>query len=253
MKNKQFLLSLLFVSIFGIQHINAQIDVKLINAQIDKKMSFEVRACGSFPQGDFSNYVYEQTIFGNSGSADVGFDFGIKFCQPIKSIKNLSCTISIDYINNGLSQQFKDKFYADGKSAINNSSVNINMSYPTYTNIPIFAGLNYIIPIVAKYGLYVEGGIGTNFASVSDLIATAKYNGLSASSTISIKSSQALAGQIGAGFLFDKKISLGVNYNLLGSYSFSGTSKASNDLETVIPSEGKISITMLNIYLGYRL
>jgi len=247
MKKNLLLVSLSIIFLLDIQHINAQ-----MNVQMNEQMNFEVRACGSFPQGDFSSNVYEQAIFGKSGSADTGFDFGIKFLQPIKSVKNLSCTISIDYVNNGLSQQFKDKFYADGKSAINNSSVSINISYPTYTNIPIFAGLNYTIPIDAKYELYIDGGIGTNFASVSDIIATIKYNGLSASSSISIKSSQALAGQIGAGFLFDKRISLGVNYNLLGTYSFSGTSKDSNDLETAIPSEGKISITMLNIYLGYR-
>ncbi|MEI6752910.1 MAG: outer membrane beta-barrel protein [Paludibacter sp.] len=239
MKKKLSLLSLLFASIFSIQQINAQ-------------MNFEVRACGSLPQGDFSSNVYEQAIFGNSGSADFGFDIGIKLIEPIKSIKNLSFTISIDYLNNGLTQQFKDKTYANLKSAINNSSVSLNLSYPTYSNIPCMAGLNYFTPIDTKYGLYIDGGIGINLASVSDLIATAKYNGLSASSTISIKSSQALAGQIGAGFLFDKKISLGVNYNLLGTYSFSGTSKASNDSETAIPSEGKMSINTLNIYLGYR-
>lgn len=223
------------------------------NTKLNEKMSFEIHGCVSVPEGDFSNGIYEQTIFGNCGSADVGFDFGIKLLQPIKNIKNLSCTISIDYVNNGMSQQFKDKFYTDLKSSINNSSISTSITYPAYSNIPVFAGLNYKIPIDNKYGLFIDGGIGTNFASVSNLTVIAKYNGLSASSTISINSYQAFAGQIGTGFLFDKKISLGVYYNMLGRYSLSGKSKAPNDSESTIQSVGKMSITMLNIYLGYRI
>lgn len=244
MKNKQLSLSLLFVSIFGIQHINAQ---------FDEKMRFEVRACGSIPLGDFSNYYsYNQVIFGNIGSADTGIDIGIKLRQPTKYINNLSITLSVDFIRNEVCKQYKDDLYSTLKRQINNSSMSLNLRYPAYTNIPILIGLNYDIPIDDRYGFYIDGGIGANFASVSDLSAAVELNGLTASSTISINPIQALAGQVGAGILYNKIINLGINYNMLGTYSFTGIAKASNVAEISIPSRGNMSITTFSIYLGYR-
>lgn len=213
---------------------------------------FEVHVGGAFPEGDFSRYNFDQAIFGNSGCAETGVDLGVKLFRPSSGNKNLYFTLSLDVINNALSKKFTDEIGSSMRASIENPNVKLSMTYPSYTNCPIMLGLSYNIPLDTRNDFYFDGGLGVNFISVSDMTLTAKYNGLSASETVSTESSQAFAGQIGVGVLFEKKINLGINYNLLGSYELHGKDKASNDSETTIPSTGTMSERTLNIYLGYR-
>jgi len=238
MKKVQFL-SLLVIFSFIFQSISAQ-------------NKFEVHIGGALPQGGFADNNTDQAIYGSSGCAETGVLLGAKFLHQFSSIKDLSLTFSADYSINSLSQKFKDEVSSSLKNQINNTSVSLNFKYPSYTNIPILVGLNYDILINPQTDFFINGGIGINFVSVSDLTATAKFNGLSATETISTNSAQGFAGQIGGGILFGKRISLGINYNLLGSYKLSGKDKASNDAEVSIASLGSLSINTLNLYIGYR-
>lgn len=214
----------------------------------------ELHVGAGIPQSSFSDEGYANAFFGNSGNAVTGIDIAAKIYQPLAFTKDLKVTLGVNVMLNSINQNFKDNFKKDMEAQLGGSisQYNPNTTYPRYSNIPVMLGLNYQLPIMKQLYLYVNGEAGINFCSISDLKTEFKYQSESFTSTYIFNSSQAFAGRLGAGFLLNNKFSLGMDYNMLGSYKFDGKSTDSNGNSSNIPNDGKIQIRVLSLYVGYR-
>lgn len=214
----------------------------------------EIHLGTGIPQGSFAQNDLDNAIFGDVGSAVTGVDIAAKIYQPLPFCKDLKVTVGANFLLNAISQDFKDKVRKGIDSQLGGMSPqpSVDITYPRYMNIPVMVGLNYQVPVVKLLDLYVNGELGVNFSSVSNMLLNMSYMGQSSESTVSVNSQQAFATRLGAGLLLMNKFSLGVDYSLLGTYAYSGKTTASAGGSTAIKNYGKIPLRILGIYLGYR-
>jgi|GEM_PF-874251 len=216
---------------------------------------FEIHLGISIPSGPFAEYNYNNSFFVGSGSATTGLEVGLKYLHPISPDKRLSLTASIDLIQNGMDQKFKDDFQKTMDNSLSQYGLKTSTKYPNYLNTPVLVGVNYRIPVDEKFSIYADAGLGLNFLSITDIVATAteymgQLKGGSQSSRIEFDSSTKFAAQVGAGFLFTNRYSIGLHYNQLGSYNITGRNVASNGKTTNINSEKAVDINQLCLTFG---
>lgn len=223
------------------------------------KDNLEIHTGLSIPLGSFADNNYNNSIFDGSGCAVIGVNVGVKYSYPISSIKNLSATLGVDLIQNGMSQYFKDHFQQSIDNSIDNTDNNygmkINVKYCNYMNIPVLLGLNYKIPLNDKLSLYANAGLGINFSGLSDITMTPYYTGSfqpqskPQPASITFSPLSKFASQLGGGVLINN-VSIGLYYNQLGSYKFQGQNLSSSGNRSVINAGTGLNITTYTLLIG---
>jgi len=209
--------------------------------------NFGLHVGASFPTGDFANDNSD-----NGGGAGTGLNVGIKYFHPLSSYKGLSLTLGVDYLNNGLDQSTKDIL----KQQTNTAGISdVVIDYTNYINIPVLAGLNFKQPVDHTLAIFADAAIGVNYSNMTDLVITYKYEGTAIRSTLSFTPLTRLAYQFGGGLLINNNYTIGLHYNLLGSYSFKAkaTQESSGYSQTSdVTTNADIKINMLTLSLGIR-
>jgi len=223
------------------------------------KDNFEVHTGISIPSGSFADNNYNNSIFNGSGNAVTGVSAGVKYSFHLNSLKNLSVTLGIDIIQNGISQDFKDQFQQSIDNSIDNTVDNfvmkIKVKYCNYVNIPVLLGVRYKIPLNDKLSLYADAGMGVNFSSLTDMTMTPYYTGSfrpqyqPQPASISFSPTSKFATQLGGGVLINN-ISIGLHYNQLGVYEFKGLSTSSSGNTSVINPESGLNINFYTLIIG---
>ncbi|MDL2224310.1 porin family protein [Bacteroidales bacterium OttesenSCG-928-M06] len=182
--------------------------------------SFQIHAGVVLPMGDFgSGDIKKNSIDGKQGFAGTGFNVGAKYYHPIASAKNLSLIFGLDIYYNGLNSDMKD-----WKDEMENDDTEVKL--PAYMNIPLTAGVNYSYPINPNFDIYGEAVIGLNYSKMTKVkIETEEeYYGEYYSLEEETQYDPAFGFTFGleAGILINKKYSISVRYNNLGSYNYKG-------------------------------
>ena len=200
----------------------------------------------SFPLGEFAadNSDY-------SGSAGTGLNVGIKYFYPVSTCKGLSLTAGIDFLDNGLNQNTKDNL----KNQTNIAGVsNISINYSEYINIPLLVGFNYNFPVDKTFTLFGDAALGVNYSTITDLSILFKYQGTQLKSTETFTPLTKLAFQFGGGLLIQNTYTIGLHYNMLGSYAFKTktTNETSGQSQTINGSDADVKINTLTLEVGIR-
>jgi hypothetical protein len=200
----------------------------------------------SFPLGEFAadNSDY-------SGSAGTGLNVGIKYFYPVSTCKGLSLTAGIDFLDNGLNQNAKDNL----KNQTNITGIsNISINYSDYINIPLLVGFNYNFPVDKTFTLFGDAALGVNYSTITDLSILFKYQGTQLKSTETFTPLTKLAFQFGGGLLIQNTYTIGLHYNMLGSYSFKTktTNETSGQSQTINGSDADVKINTLTLEVGIR-
>jgi len=210
--------------------------------------NFGLHVGGSFPMSDFADDKSD-----NSGSAGTGLNVGIKYFYPLSSCKGLSLTAGIDLLDNGLNQNAKDNL----KNQINSNTLGITgltISTIDYINIPVLVGFNYNYPVDKNLSLFGDAGLGINYSKITDLSILFKYQGTQVKSTETFTPKTNLAFQFGGGLLILNNYTVGLHYNLLGTYAFNGkvTTEAAGQSQTENSSDMNVKISTLTLAVGIR-
>ena len=217
-----------------------------ITLMVKAQSHFGLHVGASFPMGDFAGEKSD-----NSGSAGTGLNVGIKYFYPVKSCKGLSLTAGIDLIDNGLNQNSKDNF----KNQISTLGVtDISISFIDYINIPVLVGLNYNYQADKIISLFGDAALGINYSAITDLSILFKYQGTQIKSTQTFTPKNNLAFQVGGGFLILNNYTVGLHYNMLGSYAFKGKVKmeSAGQSQTENASDTNVNISTLSLAVGIR-
>ena len=227
----------------------------LVNAQ----GKTELHLGAVMPLGEFANYDYDYFMEG-SGCATTGIVGGIKFFRPIKSTKGLFYTFGLDINVNGLNRDLKDRYKSTFDSNIKGTDAKSDIKYFKYINAPLLAGLNYKYPLNKDAEIYADAAMGINFANMSEMVVTVTSPSLysqpenEAKMITSVSSSNGFATQLGLGILIQKKVSISVHYNQLGTYKMSGEiSNSTDSRSTTFSTDVPMTINTLNFELGIRL
>lgn len=212
-----------------------------------------VRAGGNFPVGTFGqgesiNEIALANADATLGGAAIGFNAGLKYQFSIAG--NLSAFGTADLFYNGLNSDVKEIWEANYTS----------ITYPSYMNMPVMAGLNYTILDIAGATLWAEAGAGVNFRHISKLSGE---GGVGLVTSSSIKTTYALSTtlvwQAGIGVSLDNTITLGLHYYAFGGAPIKGESKVDATLGDLVGgtsttgtfTRGNLNPSMIVIRLGY--
>ena len=208
--------------------------------------TFGLHVGASFPMGDFADDKSD-----NSGSAGTGLNVGLKYFYPVSTCKGLSLTAGIDWLDNGLNQNTLDNL----KNQINTNTLGItglSISTFDYINIPVLVGFNYNYPVDKTLSLFGDAALGINYSKITDFSILFKYQGTQVKSTQLFTPKTNLAFQFGGGLLILNSYTIGLHYNMLGTYAFKGkvTTVAAGQSQTENSSDTKVKISTLTLAAG---
>ena len=208
-----------------------------------------VRAGGNFPVGTFSKGDATDIALVNpeslNGGAAIGFNAGVKYQLGV--LGNIGVFGSVDFFYNGLNGEIKEVW----------RDIKEDLTIPSYMNIPIMVGANYIILDIIGTTLWVEAGAGVNFRNITKSESSLDLGPASASSESSYDLSTTLVWQAGIGVSLDNTITLGLHYYGFGSSEIKGetiTKGSLADLGSEFKNEftsGKLNPSMIIVRLGY--
>lgn len=210
---------------------------------------------GSFPMGSFGESNVDKgkwALLGSSdqGGAGLGFNVGLKMKFDIPSISGLGVIATADFIFNGLNSDVKD-FVEELEDEADE-----DITTPRYMNIPIMVGANYAYPLSSAVSVYGEAALGLNIRKITDFKESYEYSSVEGETSLKYDVATSFAFQLGAGFLFNEKFSIGVNYYILGSAQVKG--KMEDDYDYTKESDSEkfkfkdVSPSMLLVRLGFH-
>ncbi|MDR1436700.1 MAG: outer membrane beta-barrel protein, partial [Candidatus Symbiothrix sp.] len=127
------------------------------------------------------------------------------------SAEKLSLVFGLDVFYNGLNSDLKDEWADDDE----------DVSWPVYLNIPVTLGLNYAHPVNEAISLYGEFALGVNFSKITNYHEEwTDYDGEEYEATLKFDPAFKFCYGLEAGVFINKKYSIGLRYNQLGSHKF---------------------------------
>ncbi len=218
MKKSRFFVTLTVAMAMGLGVANAQ-------------TTFSLGA--AFPVGDFAakssvtNALMGTT--GATGGAATGLSAGLKY-QGDLPILGLSVMGTVDMMWNKLSEE------------VLHGTDDKGVTYPSYINVPLMAGLNYELPLTLFLSLYAEAGVGCNARFITKM----KYDVMNTS--VAYDPAFSFAYQFGAGIKISSLV-LSANYYCLGASSVKGDVSSSlvNDKEMTF---GEVNPGLVTLRVG---
>lgn len=176
---------------------------------------------------DYSNDVLRYGLQDNSkkGGAGIGFSAGMQVNLGVKSVKGLGVILSGDVFYNSTNSDVVDFFeeFVD-----DNEGTNYEISFltPKYIHIPLMAGLSYTFDLKDNVAIFGEGALGANVRIITELEEYQATTTQERIDTWYYNAATSFAYRVGAGVVFNKKYSLGVDF-----YNH-GTAKAEGEKVT---------------------
>lgn len=174
----------------------------------------------------------------DAAGATVGFNAGFQYLYPF-SESDFGLFGRIDFMYNGLSDEIKDYL----KDAYDNAGVDADITLQKYINVPITAGLNYSFQADEKVAIFANAGLVVNFLKITD--AEVKVGNEKLTDEFDVTKN--VGFKVGAGILFNDKISIAVDYFGLGTHDIDG--KETYDDESV-DIDGELKVDLLTVSLG---
>lgn len=174
------------------------------------------------PVGDFSGGEYNRTTgesnfalfdYGEKGGTNMGFNAGVGLYIPTRLNNTLFC-IRGDVVYNYLGT--KAKSYLDLNRDVlgaNFGGVFVTEKTPRYWNIPIMAGVKYLIPVRDSLIFYIEAEGGMNFRNITQY----KVQSSSRQIILDYESTSTLMFRMGFGLHVTRMLSVSLYYYDLGS------------------------------------
>jgi hypothetical protein len=179
------------------------------------KISFHAGA--SFPVSDFGSTNIENE---DAKGAATGINFGLNYLYPIGK-SGLAAFAGVDFMFNPTSNKYQDEIYASAGAIFSSAGTSFDISFSRYFSIPISVGLQYEAPITDKITLFGNAGLTASFLKISDQEMNLNLGFFNIEMKEEFDMANSFGFKIGAGVLFDDKISLGLNYFNMGKYSVS--------------------------------
>lgn len=195
----------------------------------------------SLPNGYFAEDEYDKNIIvgGKQGSANTGFNAGLKYLQPFSDPK-LSWFVSAELFYNGLTSDYKDE--------VEDKVDPEYIKFESYFNIPVMAGFNYnLAALSSDVSLWIEAGLGVNCRLISDYSEESK-DGSELERTCD--KSFLFAYQFGGGLTIKNKLMVGLSYYNLGTDKMRGQ-QTINDKTDKYKTKKELSTTTLALRVGY--
>lgn len=247
----------------------------VLKAQITTSFHFG----GAFPTGKFasSNFDFDKgrfdVIWGDKdkkqdeAAAGFGVNIGLKFKFDVPQVaKGFGIIATADLFFNPSNSDARD-YKEDCIDYADEENKSLEISLPSYFNIPIMVGANYEGKLNDNISLFAEAAFGINFGKMTKLSSQSSYSyyddyigrfDRESDYTETFDMTTSFAFQVGAGLMFNDKWSLGVNYYSLGSQKINSNveyeERYGNDIETGKEKFkcGKIAPKMFTIKLGYH-
>lgn len=169
MRSKLFFTTLLIIFLFS------------FNSQAQNGFSFHVG--GVFPSGDFADDDYykfnyeaedendEFIRFDEEGAADIGINAGVKYVFPLNE-NGLGVFVGADFCYNKLTkdaqEDFEEDFLDEFDLGSDDYSMDFDVTYLKYFNIPISGGLSYQTPINDQIIFFGQAGLTYNISKITD-------------------------------------------------------------------------------------
>ena len=162
----------------------------------------------------------------HQGGAGRGWAAGldISFAMPFHPA--LEAVFAADFMQGGPNRDVREYYELSYARRYSQCSL-YEMKLPRLRNIPLYLGLRYHYPIANAIELYGEALAGINHRMITDWILTftkepwtpqedldyPEYNNIDIHS---YASATTFAFRLGAGFVFNKKVTLGASFQMLG-------------------------------------
>ena len=194
----------------------------------------------SFPIADFADDDFNNE---SAGGASMGVSLGFQYLFPINQ-NGLGIFLGVDGSYNSLRESVRDnidRFYEE------NGLGNAEITYYRYINIPISAGLSYIIPSDENTTAFFRAGVVSNFFKITNheiKVGTDKL-------TMEFDWANQFGFRFGGGALINENISITLDYYGLGEHSTKGIVEFNGvpDPEDV---DIKQKVSLIIIALGFR-
>ncbi|MBQ8704390.1 MAG: hypothetical protein IJ524_08470 [Bacteroidales bacterium] len=172
---------------------------------------------------DYSNDVLRYGLVDNAkkGGAGMGLTAGVQARFGVKSVSGLGIIVSGDVFFNSTNSDVSD-YFEDFVDDNESSTREISVTTPVYFQIPLLVGLNYTYDLKDNIAIYGEGGIGANVRILTDFElyqATATQEQIN---TLGYDIATTFAFKVGAGVVFGKKYSLGIDFYNHGTAKATG-------------------------------
>lgn len=220
---------------------------------------YTVSAGYAVPQGSFAGNITDINEHaaltpsengGSKGSATNGFMLSFEIAKELR--ENIDMYSSLSFINNGISDQVDQKIgdtYTGGVYMYDNLQVTI----PTYINIPWITGVRYSYPILGNVTLFGGIGCGVNIRAITDYSFDYTYQGTNGNYTWDYSKRLTFAGQISMGAQILDHYRLTAQYSMLGRAKV--VSSVTETLGTSSPTykheSDEMTSNMITVCLGY--
>lgn len=222
------------------KHFSLVFIIIIIATQAVCQVSHTVRLSYPLAQGTYS----EKGPIGTH--AGFGMGLGYRMTKPFNNLKGggigyyvgFDASYNLDFGYNDRVETFEENFS------------NVEMSWPLYFNMPVYAGINYTIKSNGKDLLYVRGGPVYNFFKITNSDIEFDDN----SSKTKFGMSSGLGYSLGTSFRIGKVLSLEVDYLALGEYDIAYTQENSGSFYGANgTNKGTIvrEVSILMISLGF--
>jgi len=224
------------------------------------------------------NFIFSDEFEIGYGAAKTGFNTNMRLHIPIyKHDKDIiGIPLKFNVLFNGLSDQEKKdmRTYYQSYSEFLNEQCGVNgfsykvSKYPNYMNFSFMVGMDYTHCFSKAFGLFIEGNLGLNIASITNTVI---YNNYGSTfiyydpdintnyysediNTIKYQAKADFTYEIGGGLFLFNHLSLGVFFTgfspYLVSYTNSYTSNSINYEGTDVGFCQKLQVSALSIQLG---
>lgn len=200
--------------------------------------SFNIHFGPSFPLNDFaiSSIEINSEDYRVSSTATVGINMGFKYSYQFTD-KGIGLYISCDLLYNGTNKEYKET--AERIASDMGSDIH---KHAAYFNLPLSAGLQYEYDLNDKISLLCNAGLVLNFLKISD------YG--TKNLTDEFDWTNSVGGKLGGGIIILDKISISLEYFLLGKHNVVG--RYYTDNYTAEDYSKELNIHMLTISAGFN-
>ncbi len=238
MKKFTLVLALMLVSVFAFAQKPVRFGVYLGEATpLGAMGSGEIKKTLEYPLGDLSKWALTE-VNGTDGFADWGFSLGFDVTITLP-VEGLGVFGGFDFIYN-FNQSALDNCldeYAINEVKVLDYVSDVKYTRPSFMNIPILFGLNYLHNFNHIVGIWGEAGIGPNIRFISRYEKKREFNtamtvllpdgeavtAIEETKGITYKSAVTLGFKVGAGVMLWNRMSIGLDFYSLGSAKIEGT------------------------------
>jgi hypothetical protein len=195
----------------------------------------------SFPVLEFADHNTHENAIGGAAS---GYNIGLHYIMYKFPKSGFAVTWGIDIDYNELQKDYRDDI--ELRIGLSTHKTNIT-KYSQYVNLPITAGLKYTLTN-EHIGVFANAGLTVNTLKITDMVAEDNNQTLIQQMALG----HAFGYKMGGGLLFNKNITVSVDYLTLGNHTILNHVKEIHHYGAIRNEDFKLKVKMLSVTLGYK-